>query len=357
VPSSSSPDLASPRELADPDSRFETSRGIDVHHKVAGDPTDPAVVLHHHFYGNVFTWRHVLPGLQDDHHVAAFDRPGFGLTERPPRIAGVTAPLHTTHQRPHHPRPPRPPRARGRGPRRFERGGTTALETYALRPNASAPWSCQPRDHRRRRTARCPAAAAAQPAGARLGPHLVERFAGEVTLERIARSWHDPTRATDDDLDAYTRPLQVDGWQRRVRGPVRGRATTEPDRLLPTVDVPTLVVTGASDRVISRRGTAAPRPRSREPATRCSPTAATPRRRSVPTQFLEVLRSFLDDLPPDAELTRPDASGRRVSAGARRLVGIGPGGGPANPRSSSAATSARTASSARDPVSASGSGT
>jgi hypothetical protein len=85
VPPPSTTALASPRELADPDSRFATLAGLEVHHKVAGDPAAPTVVLHHHFYGNVFTWRHVLDGLADDHQVAAFDRPGFGLTERPPR--------------------------------------------------------------------------------------------------------------------------------------------------------------------------------------------------------------------------------------------------------------------------------
>jgi pimeloyl-ACP methyl ester carboxylesterase len=75
--------LSPPRELADPDSRFAQLAGIDVHHKVAGDPGDPTVLLFHHFHGNVATWRHVMDGLADDHQVVAFDRPGFGLSERP----------------------------------------------------------------------------------------------------------------------------------------------------------------------------------------------------------------------------------------------------------------------------------
>jgi pimeloyl-ACP methyl ester carboxylesterase len=300
VPSSSSPDLASPRELADPDSRFENLAGIDVHHKVAGDPTDPTVVLHHHFYGNVFTWRHVLQGLADDHQVAAFDRPGFGLTERPDRgswgdehpytrrtSARITAELIDHLEAPD---------AVLVG---SSAGGTTALETFAMAPervralvlispaitgDVGPPAALRP-------LLRSPQVRA-------LGPRLVERFAGEITLERIARSWHDPTRATDDDLAAYTRPMQVEGWQRGFIDLFGAEPPPNLTGVLPTVDVPTMVVSGASDRVISaswNRRTAAAIPGARYEVIRdCGHTP----QEECPDQLLELLRDFLDDLPP-----------------------------------------------------------
>jgi pimeloyl-ACP methyl ester carboxylesterase len=299
VPASSSTSLSPPRDLADPDSRFATLAGLEVHHKVAGDPQHPAVVLHHHFYGNVFTWRHVQAGLQDDHHVAAFDRPGFGLTERPPRERWGE----------HHPYTRRTSAritldlldrlgAQDAVLVGSSAGGTTALETYALAPervralvlvspaitgDVGPPAALRP--------------LLRSPQAQRLGPHLVERFAGEVTLERIARSWHDPTRATDDDLDAYTRPLRVERWQHGFVDLFGAEPPPNLTGLLQRVEVPTLVVTGASDRVISptwNRRTAAAIPGARfEVLPDCGHTP----QEECPDAFLEVLRSFLDDLP------------------------------------------------------------
>ncbi|CAG9465640.1 unnamed protein product [Pedinophyceae sp. YPF-701] len=83
-----------PEQLADADSQFFDCRGITVHVKVArphcvpGAPatarTDRAVMLLHGFGGGVFSWRHVMQPLADSTGlpVVAFDRPGFGLTER-----------------------------------------------------------------------------------------------------------------------------------------------------------------------------------------------------------------------------------------------------------------------------------
>jgi pimeloyl-ACP methyl ester carboxylesterase len=294
-------DLRPPRELADDDSRFARFAGVEVHHKVAGDPDRPAVVLHHHFYGNVFTWRHVLRGLAEDHHVAAFDRPGFGLTERPSRrrwdgdhpytrrrSARITLELldHLGHRQ-----------AVLVG---SSAGGTIALETYALAPervralvlvspaitgDVGPPASVRP---------------LLRSAQARwLGPHLVRRFAGEVTLDRIARSWHDPSRATAADLDAYTRPMRVQRWAHGFVDLFGAEPPPNLSSLLPRIDVPTLVVSGASDRVISprwNRRTAAAIPGARY--VELADCGHTPHE-ECPDAFLDVLRGFLDELPAD----------------------------------------------------------
>jgi pimeloyl-ACP methyl ester carboxylesterase len=130
-----------------------------------------------------------------------------------------------------------------------------------------------------------------------LGPRLVERFAGEITLERIARSWHDPTRASDDDLAAYTRPLQVEGWPQGFIDLFGAEPPPNLTSLLPRIDVPTMVVSGASDPVISahwNRRTAAAIPGARYEVIRdCGHTP----QEECPDQLLELLRDFLDDLP------------------------------------------------------------
>jgi pimeloyl-ACP methyl ester carboxylesterase len=299
VSSSSLPRSEPAEQLADPDSRFATFAGLDVHHKVAGDPSAPTVVLHHHFYGSVFTWRHLLAGLADAHQVAAFDRPGFGLTERPPRdrwgdehpYTRRTAARITLELLDHL----EADKAVLVG---SSAGGTAALETFALAP-----------ERVRALVLLSPAITGdvGPPPGLRpllrspqarwLGPRIVERVAGEITLERIARGWHDPTRATEEDLDAYTRPLRVEGWSRGFVDLFGAEGPPDLTDLLPRIDVPTLVVSGASDRVISprwNRRTAAAIPGARlEVIPDCGHTP----HEECPDTLLDLLRSFLAELP------------------------------------------------------------
>lgn len=66
--------------------------GVTVHYRlvhppgVPGAATSTAIVLVHGWGGGVFAWRHVMRELAEATgcSVLAFDRPGFGLTSRPP---------------------------------------------------------------------------------------------------------------------------------------------------------------------------------------------------------------------------------------------------------------------------------
>lgn len=51
-------DTLPPRALADPDSKFITIEGVELHYKDYGpaQPGAPAVLLLHGFNGNVFNW-------------------------------------------------------------------------------------------------------------------------------------------------------------------------------------------------------------------------------------------------------------------------------------------------------------
>ncbi len=82
IPLPSLKDTVPPRELADADSRFIEIEGIEFHYKIRGRG-EPAIVLLHGFVSSVFTWREVMEPLSEYGTVIAFDRPGFGLTERP----------------------------------------------------------------------------------------------------------------------------------------------------------------------------------------------------------------------------------------------------------------------------------
>ncbi|MEX0836027.1 MAG: alpha/beta hydrolase, partial [Nitriliruptor sp.] len=256
-------------------------------------------VLLHHFYGNVATWRHAQTGLSDTRRVAAFDRPAFGLTERPhrstwtdrnpyTRAASVDITLDLLDDL-------ESDRAVLVG---SSAGGTSALETYARAPErvralvlvAPAITGDVGPPTFLRTVMRTPQLR-------RIGPRIVRRAAGDVTVDRVSGSWADPTRATDDDVQAYTRPLQVEGWDRGYWELFAAEPPPNLSTLLPRIDVPTLVISGDSDPVITprqNRRTAAAIPGAEYvELERCGHTP----QEECPDAFLGVVRDFLDRLP------------------------------------------------------------
>ena len=75
-----------PDRLGDPDSRFiDVELGgvnLKVHYKSMGNG-EPVFILLHGFGASLFSWREVMAPLSQMGAVVAFDRPAFGLTERP----------------------------------------------------------------------------------------------------------------------------------------------------------------------------------------------------------------------------------------------------------------------------------
>lgn len=284
-------------ELAEPDSRFVTLNGVEVHYQASGD-AGPPVMLLHHFYGNAFTWRHVLAGLGPDHRVVAFDRPGFGLTQRPRRGAwngrnpytrGAAADLvvgladHLAFDR---------PVLVG-----SSAGGTVALETYARhreRVGALALLSpaitgdigppAQLRPMLRAAPARW------------LASRVVRRVGRDITRERVGKSWAQPNLVTDADVDAYTRPLEVPGWPRGLWELVTSEPPPALVDVLGRIDVPTLVVAGDHDPVIparTSRRTAEHIPGARFEVIRDA--GHTPQEER-PGQLVDLLRDFLQNV-------------------------------------------------------------
>jgi len=72
----------SPQALSDPDSQFIEINGLDVHVKTLGQG-EPVFVLLHGFGASLYSWQSVIEPFSQHGMVIAFDRPAFGLTERP----------------------------------------------------------------------------------------------------------------------------------------------------------------------------------------------------------------------------------------------------------------------------------
>ena len=69
-------------DLVDSASEFHEVHGLRVHVKRAGEGR-PVLVLLHGFGASVFSWRKVMGPLAENLTVVAYDRPAFGLTDRP----------------------------------------------------------------------------------------------------------------------------------------------------------------------------------------------------------------------------------------------------------------------------------
>ena len=243
------------RELAYPDSRFARLAGVDVHHTVAGSTGHPTLLLSHHFYGSAPTWRRLVTELEPRHHLVAFDRPGFGLTERPERGSWNGANPYSRAM------------AAQLGWELLDHlevddavlvgssaGGTNVLEMYRRQPervralvllspaitgDVGPPSALRP-------LLRSPQVRA-------VAPHLIQRFVGEVDVERTSGSWADPSRATPDDAEPYQRMLRVDGWERGFWEVINADPRPDLGDLLGRIEVPVLVVGGDRDTVIRPR--------------------------------------------------------------------------------------------------------
>ena len=81
VPVSSVEDVLPLSELADADSRFTNLGGVNIHYKTMGKGKTVFLLLHG-FGASLYSWRKVMPELAKYGTVVAYDRLGFGLTER-----------------------------------------------------------------------------------------------------------------------------------------------------------------------------------------------------------------------------------------------------------------------------------
>lgn len=239
-----------PEQLADPDSRFVTVNGIRIHYKTWGEG-QPVLILLHGFGASTFSWREVAAPLAQAGTVIAYDRPAFGLTERP-----------------------MPGDWQGRSPYGLEAqvdllvglmdalgvstatlvgnsaGGTVGLYATLLHPE--------------RVKALVLVDAAVYTSGGgpawlrllfqtpqmnHLGP-LIARTLQSRGNDIIRQAWHDPSRVTQAVLDGYRKPLQAQNWDRALWELTK--ANTDPGlaRRLGELKLPVLVITGDDDRIV-----------------------------------------------------------------------------------------------------------
>ncbi len=239
--------------LADPDSKFITIDGVQVHYKIYGSG-QPVYILLHGFGASTFSWREVTGPLSQHGTVIAYDRPAFGLTERP-------LPGSWTGDSPYG--------AQANIRLLFSlmdalqvqqailvgnsAGGTVAVQAALQNPA--------------RVSALILVDAAVYPAGGprfglmapfvntpqmnRVGPYLVRSIAGDQGTDFLKTAWHDPAKITDAILAGYRKPLQVDNWDIGLWEYTKaGSGNEDLPAHLTELKMPVLVIAGDDDRII-----------------------------------------------------------------------------------------------------------
>lgn len=240
-------------QLADPDSRFIELNGLTTHYKIAGGG-EPLILLLHGFGANLSSWSRVMAPLAELGAVVAYDRPAFGLTERPVGAELAAWP----GANPYSPNAQADLVAALIAALGYEQailvgnsaGGTIAMHTYLRHPErvqgivfvdaaiytgGGAPGWIKP--------------LLRTPQMNRLGP-LVTRSLTTQGDRLISAAWHDPTKLTPEDIATYRRPTQVENWDRALwEFTLASRDLTLEERLS-DLRIPALVLTGDDDRIV-----------------------------------------------------------------------------------------------------------
>jgi pimeloyl-ACP methyl ester carboxylesterase len=248
--------VASPEQLADADSRFLEVNGVKVHFKMRqparAAAEKPTIILLHGFSSGVWTWRKVMDPLAELGTVVAYDRPSSGLTARPlpgewvganpySREAQVDMLIELLDSL---------------GIRTAvlvgnSAGGTIALMTAlchsdrvqglvlvdaAIYHNGGAPEWFSP--------------FLRTPQMEHLGPLFTRNFA-RMGQRLLSASWYDPKKITAEDIEVYRGVIGVKDWDRGLWEMAKVYTRTDLVPLVRQVRVPTLVITGDHDRIIS----------------------------------------------------------------------------------------------------------
>ena len=234
--------------LVDEDSKFIEVNGINVHYKTYGQG-EPVFILLHGFGASIFSWREVTAPLAEFGTVIAYDRPAFGLTERPlewegespysqssqvelviglmdalgieqatlvGNSAGGTISMLTALKYP-------------------ERIQSLILVDPAVYAGGGAPAWIRPLFN--------------TPQMDHLGPLVARQLQAQGTAF-LQSAFHDPGKITPEIYAGYQEPLQVNDWDKALWELTLASSESQLAERVGEFNLPVLVITGDDDRIV-----------------------------------------------------------------------------------------------------------
>ncbi|HNK62894.1 MAG TPA: alpha/beta hydrolase [Anaerolineales bacterium] len=234
--------------LTDSDSLFVKVNGVNVHYKTYGEGPKTFILLHG-FGASIFSWREVTEPLSKYGMVIAYDRPAFGLTERPMEWEGEN---------------PYSQEAQvdlviglmdALGVEKVtlvgnSAGGTISMLAYLQYPERIESLILVD-----------PAVYAGGGAPAWIRPllstpqfdHIGPLFGRQLQAqgnEFLKTAWHDPAKITPEIFAGYQKPLQVNDWDKALWYLTLSSRESGLAEHISEVDLPALVITGDDDRIV-----------------------------------------------------------------------------------------------------------
>jgi pimeloyl-ACP methyl ester carboxylesterase len=243
----------SERELADPDSRFVDINGVTVHYKEMGQGESVYILLHG-FGASEFSWREVMEPLSTSGRVIAYDRPAFGLTERPMEgnwtgtnpysvqgnvelldglmdELGVDKAILIGNS------------AGGEVAAAYAIEHPERVQGLVLVDPAVGKGNRGP-------VPQWAVSLLASPQIRNLAPLLVRTIAGDIGNDTIRIAWHDPSRIDTEVYAGYRRPLKANNWDKALyEFTIAGNPVDYSERLV-DLTMPVLIITGDDDRIV-----------------------------------------------------------------------------------------------------------
>jgi pimeloyl-ACP methyl ester carboxylesterase len=246
-------DTVPPRELAQADDRFTVVEGIEVRYRDLGGGGS-TFVLFHGFGANALSWEPVVEDLTALGRVIAFDRVGFGLTERPLSWEGEH-PYATVSQ----------------ADLALGLMDALAVDTATLVGHSAGASVATiiALEHPERvsglilesptldsRPGAITSFLLGTPQGQRVARFAARRGAQRMN-ELLASAYHDPARITDETLDGYRQPLRAKNWDTGLARYTAAPRVRGIEARLPDLTVPLLIVTGDDDTWVPTEDTIA----------------------------------------------------------------------------------------------------
>jgi len=284
--------------LVYPDSQFMDINGVDVHYQEIQTDRETLIILLHGFGSSTYSWQKVMEPFATFGSVLAYDRPGFGLTERVLPYEDVdTNPYLLEYQS-----QILMAFIESKNAEKIilvgnSAGGTVALQTALAYPGRiDALILISPAVYGSGGAPKWIKPLLNLPQMDRLGPVLV-RTIRERGLEILELAWSDPEKISEEDLQNYQKPLSVDRWDVGLWEFTKANGENDIAARTSEIKMPVLVITGADDKIIPAEQSIQLASELTNSTLVVIPACGHVPQEECPTDFMNAVDTFIDNLP------------------------------------------------------------